>query len=294
MSRSSDTVPAPPPCVLVFSGSDPSGGAGLQADMAAIAALGAHPFSVPTVLTVQDNETVFGVYPVAADLVRQQAQVLIDRFRIDAVKLGVLGNRANAEVIAELIRALRRRQPRLPVVLDPVLANGHGDRLSADEPVSALEPLFSLATLMTPNRIEARRLCAIQGMAAAAVPTMTPVAASDVAQQGQLLLRRGCGHVLLKGGHGPEREVVVNHLIGADGSHARWFWPRLAGEFHGSGCTLAAAIAALLARGLPMAAAVAQAQQYCQRALAGSYALAPGQRFPSRTLPFLRQPMEIV
>lgn len=290
MNLSSDAKLAPP-CVLVFSGSDPSGGAGMQADMTAIAALGAHPFSVPTVLTVQDNETVFGVYPVAPDLVRRQAQVLIDRFPIAAVKLGVLGSRANAEVIGELIHALRRRQPQLPVVLDPVLANGQGDYLSVDEPVGMLEPLFPLATLITPNRIEALRLCAIQD--AAVSPGVMPETGTDVAQQAQGLLRHGCSHVLLKGGHGPEREVVVNQLFGADGSHARWFWPRLEGEFHGSGCTLAAAIAALLAHGLPMVAAVAQAQQYCQRALAESYALASGQRFPSRTLPFLRPPMEI-
>ncbi len=148
-----------PPSVLVFSGSDPSGGAGMQADITAIAALGAHPFSVPTVLTVQDNERVFGVHPLPPELVRQQAQVLIDRFRIDAVKLGMVGNRANAEVIAEMIHGLRARQPELPVVFDPVLANNGGDALSLEEPIAAIAPLFALASVITPNRIEAQRLC---------------------------------------------------------------------------------------------------------------------------------------
>lgn len=263
-----------PPTVLVFSGSDPSGGAGMQADITAIAALGAHPFSVPTVLTVQDNERVFGVHPLPPQLVRQQAQVLIERFRIDAVKIGVVGNRANAEVIAELIAALRQRQPTLPVVLDPVLANGGGDALSSEEPVAAIGPLIAFASVVTPNRIEAQRLCGD---------------ANGPQQQAQALLARGAGYVLLKGGHGPEREVVINQLFAGDGSQQAWSWPRLPGEFHGSGCTLAAALAALLAAGKAMPDAVAAAQVYCQRALEASYALAAGQRFPNRTAPFLKE-----
>src|ERR1700712_4936304 len=104
------------PNVLVFSGSDPSGGAGMQADMGAIAALGAHALTVPTALTVQDNVRVFAVHPVDAELVRHQARGLMDRFQIDAVKVGIAGNRANAEAIAAILAALRRRKPLLPVV----------------------------------------------------------------------------------------------------------------------------------------------------------------------------------
>jgi hydroxymethylpyrimidine/phosphomethylpyrimidine kinase len=263
-----------PPAVLVFSGSDPSGGAGMQADITAIAALGAHPFSVPTVLTVQDNARVFSVHPLPPELVRQQAQVLIERFRIDAVKLGVIGNRANAEVIAALIAALRRKQPGLPVVLDPVLSNGGGDALSSEEPMAAIAPLFGLASVLTPNRIEAQRLCG---------------GAAEPQRQAQLLLVRGPAYVLLKGGHGPERDVVLNRLFGRDGSQQSWSWPRLSGEFHGSGCTLAAALAALLAAGESMPLAVTRAQAYCQRSLEASYALAAGQRFPNRTAPFLKE-----
>lgn len=260
-----------PPCVLVFSGSDPSGGAGMQADITAIAALGAHPLSVVTVLTVQDNERVFGVYPVAADLVRQQAQALVDRIEICAVKLGIVGNRANAEVIAAIIRQLRLRQPDLPVVFDPVLANGHGDSLASEDPIAAVAPLFELATVITPNRLEADRLC---------------IGASDPEQQARLLLERGCHNVLLKGGHGPEQDLVLNRWISRDQSRS-WSWPRLPGEFHGSGCTLAAALSALLAQGLQMEAAIAAAQTYCQQTLAASYSIAAGQRIPNRTLPFL-------
>lgn len=260
-----------PPCVLVFSGSDPSGGAGMQADITAIAALGAHPLSVVTVLTVQDNERVFGVYPVAAELVRQQAQALVERIDISAVKLGIVGNRVNAEAIAAIIRQLRARQPDLPVVFDPVLANGHGDNLASEDPIAAVAPLFELATVITPNRLEADRLCG---------------SATDPEQQARLLLERGCRNVLLKGGHGPEQDQVLNRWTSRDQSRS-WSWPRLPGEFHGSGCTLAAALSALLAQGLGMEAAIAAAQTYCQQTLAASYSIAAGQRIPNRTLPFL-------
>jgi hydroxymethylpyrimidine/phosphomethylpyrimidine kinase len=260
-----------PPCVLVFSGSDPSGGAGMQADITAIAALGAHPLSVVTVLTVQDNERVFGVYPVAAELVRQQAQALVDRIDISAVKLGIVGNRANAEAIAAIISQLRMRQPDLPVVFDPVLANGHGDSLASEDPIAAVAPLFELATVITPNRLEADRLCGSE---------------TDPEQQARLLLERGCRNVLLKGGHGPEQDQVLNRWISQDQSR-NWSWPRLPGEFHGSGCTLAAALSALLAQGLETEAAISAAQSYCQQTLTASYAIAAGQRIPNRTLPFL-------
>jgi len=264
-----------PPSVLVFSGSDPSGGAGMQADITAIAALGAHPLSVVTVLTVQDNERVFGVYPVAAELVRQQAQALVERIDIAAVKLGIVGNRANAEAIAAIIRDLRTRRPDLPVVFDPVLANGHGDNLASEDPIAAIAPLFELATVITPNRIEANRLCGAE---------------ASPEQQAAMLLERGCRHVLLKGGHGPEQHEVLNRWFNTNGQR-NWSWPRLPGEFHGSGCTLAAALSALLARGFNMEQAIDAAQTYCQQTLAASYAIAPGQRIPSRTLPFLASPI---
>lgn len=258
---------SPPPCVLVFSGSDPSGGAGMQADIPAISALACHPLSVPTALTVQDNVSVFAVHPLDAQLIRHQAQVLIDRFDIRAVKLGIAGNRRNAETIADLIRQLRARQPDLPVVFDPVLANGKGDQLSTDDAALALEPLYALATVITPNLNEANRLCGSQH---------TPE------QQAAILMQRGCRHVLLKGGHGPHHQDVVNRWFGPDGAGASWSWSRLQDEFHGSGCTLAAALSAQLAQGLGMHEAIARAQEYCQHALASSYAIAAGQRIPNR------------
>ncbi|MFL9879168.1 hydroxymethylpyrimidine/phosphomethylpyrimidine kinase [Herbaspirillum rhizosphaerae] len=256
-----------PPCVLVFSGSDPSGGAGMQADIPAISALGCHPLSVPTALTVQDNVSVFAVHPLDAELIRHQAQVLIDRFDIRAVKLGIAGNRRNAETIADLIVQLRARQPDLPVVFDPVLANGKGDQLSTDDAALAIESLYAVATVITPNLNEANRLCGSE---------------HAPEQQAAILMQRGCEHVLLKGGHGPQQQDVVNRWFGPAGAFASWSWSRLPDEFHGSGCTLAAALSAQLARGLGMRAAIEAAQQYCQYALETSYAIAAGQRIPNR------------
>jgi hydroxymethylpyrimidine/phosphomethylpyrimidine kinase len=240
------------PTVLVFAGADPSGGAGIAADILAIAAMGAHALPVITALTVQDNDRVFEVMPVAAEVVRRQALALIDKIDIHAVKIGIPGSQPNAEAIAQLIGELRQRVPGLPVVLDPVLASGAGDFLTRAE---ALAPLLALATLIVPNLPEARALRLDGGIAT--------------------------GDILVTGGHA-DGAMVVNRWIGAAGEK-EWRWPRLPGEFHGSGCTLAAAIAARLACGDGMEQALGTAQQFCHDALAGAFSIAGGQRIPLRS-----------
>lgn len=255
------------PCVLVFAGSDPSGGAGIQADIGSVGAMGAHALAVITALTVQDNDRVHEVHPVPARWLQQQAQALIDKIDIAAVKIGVIGNLANAAIIVEVIRALRLRNPAVPVVLDPVMTSGHGDALATDNAVLMLAELIPLATLLTPNLPEAAILCAGDRRAE---------------QQIDTLLQRGCGHVLLKGGHGAEVHVINRWYT--DGASRSWSWPRLPGAFHGSGCTLAGAIAGALACGLPMEAALDVAQEFCHRALEQSFAIATGQRIPNRNV----------
>ena len=241
------------PVVLVFAGLDPSGGAGIAADLTAIAAQGAHALPVVTALTVQDHNRVYDVVPVDSSLLARQAQALIDSVHIGAVKLGIPGNRANAEAIAALVNQLRQRDPTLPVVLDPVLASGHGDALSRGDALAALAPLLAVATLVVPNLREADAL-------------------------GQL----ACPHVLVTGGHG-DGPQVVNRWRGQDQDQEQeWRWPRLAGEFHGSGCTLAAAIAARLALGESMADALERGQSYTHQSLAQSFAIGAGQRIPQR------------
>jgi hydroxymethylpyrimidine/phosphomethylpyrimidine kinase len=242
------------PAVLVFAGLDPGGGAGLAADVLAIAAQGAHALPVATALTVQDNNRVHAVQAVDAAFVLAQAQALIDSVEIRAVKLGIPGSRANARAIAGLLRNLRERHPRLPVVLDPVLASGHGDALAEDDPVAIVHELLPLASIALPNEPEA---CAVGDFP--------------------------CVHLLLTGGHGDGR-VVENRWYTHGRLVRRWRWPRLPGAFHGSGCTLAASLAGRLAHGEAMAAALDAAQAYCHGALAQSFAIAPGQRIPRRFL----------
>jgi hydroxymethylpyrimidine/phosphomethylpyrimidine kinase len=254
------------PSVLIFAGSDPSGGAGLQADIQAVAALGAHPLTAITALTVQDNDRVFNIHPMPAALVQQQAQALIDKIDIAAVKIGIVGNRANAEAIAAVLRTLKQRRPDLPVVLDPVLASGRGDRLSQDDPVNAIAPLLALATLVTPNLPEAAALCGGE---------------QRLDLQVQALIEL-CPNVLIKGGHAGGTDVV-NRWFSRE-QKCTWTWPRLDGSFHGTGCTLASAIAALLACGMPLVNALEDAQGYCHQTLLSAYAIADGQRIPNRAV----------
>ena len=253
------------PAVLVFAGLDPSGGAGIQADIQAISAAGVHTLPIVTALTVQDNEHVQAVHPVEPQLLRAQARVLIDAgMAIAAVKIGIVGSAANAQAIADVIAMLRQRDPALPVVLDPVLASGHGDTLTRGDAVAAIAPLRRLATVITPNLPEAAALCADAG---------------DDDARAQALLA-DAPHVLLKGGHG-DGDTVINRWYASQGSRA-WQWPRLPGGFHGSGCTLASALAARLALRKPMADAIADAQRWVQQALATAYSIAEGQAIPNR------------
>ncbi len=253
------------PCVLVFAGADPSGGAGIAADILTITALGCHALPVITVLTAQDNDRVYAVYPVADEQVHRQARVLIDKIAIAAVKIGIVGSSANATAIAALIHAMRLRQPDLPVILDPVLASGHGDALAREDAVRILQPLLPYATFITPNLPEAIALC--DGETAAA-------------KQAQHLRQAGCGNVFIKGGH-DSGDQVINRWFGRDAEQA-WSWPRLPGAFHGSGCTLASALAATLAQGMTAVDALQAAQAYTQAALASAYAIAGGQQIPNR------------
>ncbi len=256
------------PCVLVFSGLDPSGGAGIQADIEAIGATGAHALSVITALTVQENDKVYAVNPVDNAIIARQADVLIQKIPVAAIKIGIVGNRANAEAIADVIRRLRLKQPDLPVILDTVLGSGHGFSLSDGMPEYALSPLIGLATLVTPNLPEAKRL----------YPE-----SDDIGEQAKYLRSLGAMDVLIKGGHGNDANSVVNCWFGAGGLK-EWKWTRIAGEFHGTGCTLAAAIAGYLACGMTMEMALEKGQELTQVALANAFSIADGQKIPGRQI----------
>jgi len=244
-----------PPIVLTFAASDPTGGAGLQADLLTLAALGCHPLSVVTGITVQDTRGVESLDAVDAALVERQAAKLLAEMKVAAFKLGVLGSAANVRAVAALVA----HHPRVPLVLDPVLASGRGDPLASDALVDALlELIVPSATLATPNSIEARRLGGERA-----------------------LLDRGCRYVLLTGTHEKTADVV-NILYDANGKVREDRWPRLPGSYHGSGCTLASACAAQIAHGLPVADAVRAAQEFTWKSLSAGFRPADGQFIPWR------------
>jgi hydroxymethylpyrimidine/phosphomethylpyrimidine kinase len=255
--------------VLAFAGADPSGGAGLQADLLTLAAMGCHPLSVVTAITAQDTAGVAGVHPVAAEWVARQARLVLADMPVSAIKVGMVATRENAAAIAAVIA----EHPALPVVLDPVLASGRGDPLGVGDIAAALaELLLPHATVVTPNSVEARRLAAAPGERAEPLPLDRCAAR---------ILDRGAKFVLITGTHEPT-PGVVNALYDAHGLVRSDRWDRLPGEYHGSGCTLAAAIAAGLAYRLPVPEAVAAAQGFTWQTLADAFRPGLGQAIPDR------------
>jgi hydroxymethylpyrimidine/phosphomethylpyrimidine kinase len=244
-----------PPIVLTFAASDPTGGAGLQADLLTLAALGCHPLSVVTGLTVQDTSGVAHLEAVAAELVTRQASCLLAESNVAAFKAGVLGSADNVRAVAAIAAA----HGRVPLVLDPVLASGRGDRLASDAVLEALlESLVPRATVVTPNTLEAKRLGGAQR-----------------------LLELGARYVLLTGTH-DETSEVINRLYDRSGLVREDRWQRLPGSYHGSGCTLASAIAAELAKGRGVPEAVHAAQEFTWQALAAGIRTGAGQLLPDR------------
>lgn len=253
------------PVVLCFSGLDPSGGAGLQADIESIAALGGLAAVACTALTVQDSQRVYGFEAVSPDLIRRQAEAVLADLPVRAIKLGMLGNGAITDVVGDILT----RHPQLPVVLDPVLVANSGGSLAADDLAQGLLRLLPRATVITPNTIEARRLAETDGLEEAVAG----------------LVHLGARHVLLKGGHEPG-ERLLNRLYRQTECLYESSTPRLAGEFHGSGCTMASALAAGLAAGLDLVAAVQQAEAFVAKALGAADRPRPeGQFIPRRISP---------
>ena len=244
-----------PPLVLTFAASDSTGGAGVQADLLTLAALGCHPLSVLTGVTVQDTTGVEVLEALRADLVERQARRVLAESKIAAFKVGVLGSADNVRAVA----AIAAEHAQVPLVLDPVLASGRGDVLASGSVLeSLLEFLVPRATIVTPNTLEARQLGGEQR-----------------------LLALGCRYVLVTGTHDAGAEVV-NRLYDARGLVREDRWERLPGSYHGSGCTLASAIAAALAKGAGVAAAVRSAQEFTWHALASGFRTGAGQLLPNR------------
>jgi hydroxymethylpyrimidine/phosphomethylpyrimidine kinase len=252
------------PNVLTIAGSDPSGGAGIQADLKAFSALGAYGTSVITALTAQSTQGVTGVHPVPAGFIRLQLETLLDDVAIDAVKIGMVASREVAETLGEV---LARQRPRW-IVLDPVMVAKSGDRLVDDAGIQAVrEILVPLADLITPNLPEAAVL----------LDGPVPGTRNAMAAMAPALGALGAGAVLLKGGH-LHGECCPDLLVSTDGE-TRWMeGARVATDnLHGTGCSLSSAIAARLAQGDALPDAVAASKQWLAAALAESRRLDVGQ-----------------
>jgi hydroxymethylpyrimidine/phosphomethylpyrimidine kinase len=251
------------PIVLTIAGNDPTGGAGLSADVEAIISQGCHALPVVSCITVQDTCDVLAVETVHPDLLIQQARAVLEDLPVDAIKIGLLSSEENVEAVHELLADY----PDIPVVLDPIISAGGGKLLCTEGAIEAMkELLFPYTTVLTPNSEEARLL----------------VPGCDNSQSAiSSLLEMGCKWVLLTGTHENTPEVI-NHLYSDSGEHKQLSWPRLEHSYHGSGCTLSSAIAGLLAQGLDVVDAVAQAQDFTWHALQKGYRLGMGQLHPNR------------
>ena len=251
------------PVVLVFAGHDPSGGAGMQADIEAIASQGAHAATVVTALTIQDTQDVSGFTTVDATLVIAQARAILEDMPVAVFKIGMLGSIENAEAVHSILMDY----PEIPVVFDPVLASGHGTDLGGEELIEALQALLlPVTTILTPNSVEARALAR---------------EADTLDARALALLDHGVEHVLVTGSH-EHTPHVINRLYSNQRLIETFTWDRLPHSYHGSGCTLSASIAGLLAQGLEPFSAIHEAQDYTWNSLRHGYRPGLGQHLPQR------------
>lgn len=254
----------PLPRVLVVAGSDPSGGAGIQADLKVLQALGVYGTSAVTALTVQDTARVHEVVPVDAFLVERQMQVVLDDVGADCVKIGMLARRATVELVA---RVCEDRARGVPIVLDPVLISSSGhELLEMEGHATLIRRLMPLCALITPNAPEAELITGVRVQEEA-----------HMHQAADRLLMMGQPAVLITGGHIPG-EIVIDLLRTADGLERRFEAPRLPEAPHGTGCALAAAIAAGLAHGYTLESAVERAHAFVHAAIAGAHRPGRGRR----------------
>ena len=249
------------PNILVIAGHDPSGGAGIHADIEAVHSLGGFASTLITALTVQNSRNVSGFQLTPIDLLEQQAEALLADYQFQAVKIGMTGSVEMVEWIADLLARL----PGVPVVLDPVLAAEAGGSLArGDLGEAMLTRLAPLTTVLTPNLPEAELLAGVPGVQAA----------------GARIAER-CGRAVLVTGTHDDTDQVSNHLF--DGERRQhWDWPRLPEVYHGSGCTLASAMACRLARGDHLEQAAEQAQRWLHQALRHAWRPGGGQYVPDR------------
>ncbi|MEX1369244.1 MAG: bifunctional hydroxymethylpyrimidine kinase/phosphomethylpyrimidine kinase [Nannocystaceae bacterium] len=262
MSSAQPRVEAPPR-VLAIGGSDSGGGAGIQADLKSMLALGVHGMSVITAITAQNSIGVQGSWVQPDEAIRAQFTSVVGDIGVQAIKTGMLANPAVVTTVAELIAGLPRDVD-IPVVVDPVGVSKHGDTLLAEDALVVMrERLLPLATLVTPNLYEVAKLTGVEVRSE-----------SDLSRAAAEVAKLGARWVLIKGGH---LDGDAIDLLFDGRREYRFAAPRLSNKHtHGTGCTLSASIAAFLARGYAMPAAVEAAKEYITGAIGAGFSLGSG------------------
>ncbi len=248
---------------MAISGVDPTGGAGIQADIETLASLGCHTAPIITSITAQDTTNVLETSQIDERMIVEQARIILEDMNVAAIKIGLIESIETARAIHTLLTDYAG----IPVVLDPIIVAGGGKTLASDAVVSAIiSLLIPQATVVTPNSIEARKLA----------PEADNLDACAMA-----ILERGAHYVLVTGSH--ENTPVVNNIL--YGNHRKldkYTWDRLPDKFHGSGCTLSSAITAYLAHGQDVVSATHQAQEFTWKSLVTARQLGMGQKIPNR------------
>ncbi|MES2205372.1 MAG: hydroxymethylpyrimidine/phosphomethylpyrimidine kinase [Pseudomonadota bacterium] len=265
-----------PYCIAVCAATDPTNGAGIGGDILTIQSLGAYPISVVTAITVQDTVGVTGVYPLSAKLVQAQWQCLVNDISPQAVKWGMLGN---SETLETLRASISKLENTIPIVIDPVLASGRGDKLADDATCLAYRmiDLPQKNVIITPNYKEFYQIM----KASSEMPVESLLGAFFEA-------KGAASWLLLKGVHAPT-EQIVHRLWNKQGEVLSLECHRLDGEFHGSGCTFGSALAVFLAQGQSVPEAVISTQAYVLKSLEAAYSLGNGQYIPARKFIFREQ-----
>lgn len=252
------------PIVMCFSGLDPTGGAGIQADIETLFSAGCHCAPIVTSLTVQNTQNAMGFVATNPTLLIQQARAVLEDMPVQCFKIGLLGDIQTVEVLHTLLKDYAS----IPVVFDPVFKAGGGFEFGEGDIASAIKNLLlPLTTVLTPNTEELKVL----------VPN-----ADSMDSSANELLETGCQHILVTGTHADSLDVE-NRLYSTHQDVKSFHWPRLAFEYHGSGCTLSAAIAAYLAHNLDLHAAVQQAQRFTWESLNHGFRAGFGQHLPNRS-----------
>ncbi len=249
------------PVVLAISGHDPSGGAGIQADIESMVSIGCHPVSVITSLTVQNTKEITGFKPQDPDSFQKQIRLILNDFEIDACKIGMIGDTRLVEVIYEELS-----NKKFPIILDPVIKSESGYTL-ANENIyqEIIKLLFPVSTIITPNSQEARNLANT----------------NDLEQAAEILLSFGCKYVLITGTH-EDTSQVINTLYSENNNPHSYELERLPDNYHGSGCTLSSSIAAYLASGLDINQAVENALRFTWNCLNNAINVGSGIKIPDR------------